>query len=52
MESGGKRTQTDYTLAFKVSMVAQAVHIYSHGRLHSSLKTQTPDAVHRASLAG
>jgi len=32
-------------------MVAQSVHIYNHERLHSSLKMQTPDAVHRASLA-
>lgn len=32
-------------------MVAQSVQIYNHERLHSSLKMQTPDAVHRASLA-
>jgi putative transposase len=32
-------------------MVAQSVHIYNHERPHSSLKMQTPDAVHRASLA-
>lgn len=31
-------------------MEAQSVHIYNHERLHSSLKMQTPDAVHRASL--
>ncbi|MFW2357097.1 hypothetical protein [Hydrogenophaga sp.] len=28
------------------------MHIYNHERPHSSLKMQTPDAVHRASLAG
>ena len=33
-------------------MVGQSVHIYNHERPHSSLKMQTPDAVHRASLAG
>lgn len=33
-------------------MVEQSVHIYNHERLHSSLKMQTPDVVHRASLAG
>jgi len=33
-------------------MVEQSVHIYNHERPHSSLKMQTPDAVHRASLAG
>lgn len=33
-------------------MVEQSVHIYNHERLHSSLKMQTPDAVHRASLTG
>jgi len=32
-------------------MVAQSVRTYNHERLHSSLKMQTPDAVHRASLA-
>lgn len=33
-------------------MVAQAVEIYNHERPHLSLKMQTPDAVHRASMAG
>lgn len=33
-------------------MVAEAVRIYNEERLHTSLKMQTPDAVHRASLAG
>lgn len=33
-------------------MVAQAIDIYNHERPHTSLKMQTPDAVHRASLAG
>lgn len=33
-------------------MVAQAVVIYNQERPHLSLKMQTPDAVHRASLAG
>ena len=33
-------------------MVQQSVQIYNGERLHSSLKMQTPDAVHRASLAG
>lgn len=32
-------------------MVNQAVQIYNSERLHTSLKMQTPDAVHRASLA-
>lgn len=32
-------------------MVEQSVHIYNHERVHTSLKMQTPDAVHRASLA-
>ena len=32
-------------------MVRQAVDIYNGERLHTSLKMQTPDAVHRASLA-
>lgn len=32
-------------------MVAQSVQIYNHERPHLSLKMQTPDAVHRASLA-
>src|SRR5690606_37292203 len=39
-------------LAQARTMVAQSVHIYNHERPHSSLKMQTPDAVHRASLAG
>jgi len=33
-------------------MVKEAVQIYNEERLHPSLKTQTPGAVHRASLAG
>jgi len=33
-------------------MVAQAVDIYNRERPHLSLKMQTPDAVHRASIAG
>ena len=33
-------------------MVRESVQIYNHERLHCSLKMQTPDAVHRASLAG
>lgn len=33
-------------------MVAQAVEIYNHERPHLSLKMQTPDAVHQASMAG
>ena len=33
-------------------MVDQAVQIYNSERLHTSLKMQTPDAVHQASLAG
>ena len=33
-------------------MVGQSVQIYNYERPHSSLKMQTPDAVHRASLAG
>lgn len=33
-------------------MVAQSVQIYNNRRPHLSLKMQTPDAVHRASLAG
>lgn len=33
-------------------LVAESVHIYNHERPHLSLKMQTPDAVHRASLAG
>jgi len=33
-------------------MVAESVQIYNRERLHLSLKMQTPDAVHRASLAG
>ena len=33
-------------------MVAQSVQIYNQERPHLSLKMQTPDAVHRASLAG
>lgn len=32
-------------------MVAQSVRIYNEQRLHTSLKMQTPDAVHRVSLA-
>lgn len=33
-------------------MVRESVHIYNTERPHMSLKMQTPDAVHRASLAG
>jgi len=33
-------------------MVQESVSIYNRKRLHLSLKMQTPDAVHRASLAG
>jgi putative transposase len=33
-------------------MVQQSIEIYNHERVHLSLKMQTPDAVHRASLAG
>lgn len=33
-------------------MVEESVHIYNHERPHLSLHMQTPDAVHRASLAG
>lgn len=33
-------------------MVEQSIQIYNYERLHTSLKMQTPDAVHRASLAG
>jgi putative transposase len=33
-------------------MVAESVQIYNHERPHLSLKMQTPDAVHRASLPG
>lgn len=33
-------------------MVAQAVEMYNQERPHLSLKMQTPDAVHRASMAG
>jgi putative transposase len=33
-------------------MVEQSVSIYNHERPHLSLEMQTPDAVHRASLAG
>lgn len=32
-------------------MVAQSIRIYNGERPHLSLKMQTPDAVHRASLA-
>jgi putative transposase len=32
-------------------MVAESVQIYNHERPHLSLKMQTPDAVHRASIA-
>ena len=32
-------------------MVKQAIEIYNHERLHLSFKMQTPEAVHRASLA-
>ncbi|SMC29838.1 Integrase core domain-containing protein, partial [Andreprevotia lacus DSM 23236] len=33
-------------------MVGESVAIYNHERPHLSLQMQTPDAVHRASLAG
>jgi len=39
-------------LAQARQMVMQSVQIYNQQRLHSSLKMQTPDAVHRASVAG
>lgn len=39
-------------LATARRMVAQSVKIYNDERPHLSLKMQTPDAVHRASLAG
>lgn len=32
-------------------MVAESIQIYNHERPHLSLKMQTPDAVHRASIA-
>lgn len=32
-------------------MVAESIQIYNHERPHLSLKMQTPDAVHRASMA-
>lgn len=38
-------------LAQARKMVQQAVRIYNEERLHTSLQMQTPDAVHRASLA-
>jgi transposase InsO family protein len=38
-------------LAQARQMVAEAVAIYNAERPHLSLKMQTPDAVHRASLA-
>lgn len=39
-------------LAQARKLVAEAVQIYNHERPHLSLKMQTPDGVHRASLAG
>jgi len=33
-------------------MVGKSVRIYNSERRHQSLKMQTPDAVHRASLGG
>jgi putative transposase len=33
-------------------MVAESIQIYNHERPHLSLKMKTPDAVHRASMAG
>lgn len=33
-------------------LVAQSIQLYNHERPHLSLKMRTPDAVHRASLAG
>ncbi|MCW6028482.1 integrase core domain-containing protein, partial [Stenotrophomonas sp. SRS1] len=38
-------------LAQARQMVAESVEIYNAERPHLSLKMQTPDAVHRASLA-
>jgi len=35
-----------------IRMVRESVAIYNHERPHQSLKMKTPDAVHRASLAG
>jgi transposase InsO family protein len=32
-------------------MVAESIQIYNHERPHLSLKMQTPDAMHRASMA-
>lgn len=39
-------------LATARRMVAQSVQIYNLERPHLSLKMQTPEAVHRASMAG
>lgn len=39
-------------LAQARKMVAQSIQIYNQERPHLSLKMQTPDAVHRASIAG
>ncbi len=39
-------------LAHAIRMVRESVTIYNAERPHLSLKMQTPDAVHRASLAG
>ena len=33
-------------------MILESVQIYNQERPHLSLKMQTPDAVHRASMAG
>jgi putative transposase len=33
-------------------MVAESIQIYNQERPHLSLKMRTPDAVHRASMAG
>lgn len=44
--------QRPATLAQAARMVRESVAIYNTERPHLSLKMQTPDAVHRASLAG
>lgn len=44
--------QRPANLSQAICMVRQSVAIYNDERPHLSLKMQTPDAVHRASLAG
>lgn len=44
--------QRPYDLHQARRMVEQSIEIYNRERVHLSLKMQTPDAVHRASLAG